>query len=57
MPEFVEAVSKTSKQKQIIPAVWLTYGFAPFNDFTLPPSAKATAIHSPAQPVTKKEAK
>lgn len=57
-PKFVDAVSKSTKKKQLIPASWLDHDFPPFDDFTLPPSAKAKATQTPA-PVSdsKKEAK
>lgn len=60
MPErkFVEVVSKSTKQKQIVPAEWLEHGVPPFDDFELPPSAKAKDHSAPAVvPVIKKEAK
>jgi len=46
--KFVEALSKSTKQKQVIPAAWLGFDFPPFDDFILPPSARAKAIKSPA---------
>lgn len=58
MPKFVDAMSKSTKQKQIIPAAWLDLDFPPFDDFTLPPSAKAKANPTPAKSSdSKKEAK
>lgn len=57
-PKFVDAMSKSTKKKQIVPAAWLDLDFPPFDDFTLPPSAKAKAIQSPdPAPDSKKEAK
>lgn len=47
-PKFVDAVSKSTKKKQLIPASWLDHDFPPFDDFTLPPSAKSRASTSPA---------
>lgn len=58
MPKFVTAVSKSTGKKQLIPAVWLEHDFAPFNDFTLPPSARAKTVTTPAPASdSKKEAK
>ena len=58
MSKFVDALSKSTKRKQIIPASWLKLDFAPFNDFILPPSVKDKAKSIPAAtPANKKEAK
>lgn len=50
MPEFVEAYSKSTGKKQIIPKSWLDRKDPPFNDFAL------TAQAQKAEPA-KKEAK
>ena len=47
-PKFVDAVSKSTKQKRAIPAHWLDLDFPPFDDYTLPPSAKPRVTTSPA---------
>lgn len=58
VPKFVEAYSKTTGQKQVIPAHWLDVKVAPFTDFSLTPSQKAKAFSSPAVASdSKKEAK
>ena len=41
MTEFIEAYSKTTGAKQVVPAAWLDRKDAPFNDFSKTPSHKA----------------
>ena len=41
MTEFIDAYSKTTGAKQVVPAAWLDRKDAPFNDLTKTPSQKA----------------
>lgn len=41
MPKFVEAFSKSTGKKQIIPEAWLERDDAPFTDFALTPKSRA----------------
>jgi hypothetical protein len=41
MTEFIDAYSKTTGAKQVVPASWLDRKDAPFNDLTKTPSQKA----------------
>jgi hypothetical protein len=41
MTEFIDAYSKTTGAKQVVPASWLDRKDAPFNDLTRTPSQKA----------------
>ena len=41
MTEFIEAYSKTTGAKQVVPASWLGRSDAPFNDFVKTPRQKA----------------
>ena len=41
MTEFIDAYSKTTGAKQVVPAAWLGRKDAPFNDLTKTPSQKA----------------
>ena len=58
MTQFVDAYSKTTGAKQVIPAAWLDRNDAPFNDFQKTPSQKAreaakAETTKPASPETK----
>ena len=58
MTEFVDAYSKTTGAKQVVPAAWLDRKDAPFNDFSKTPSQKAreaakAETTKPASPETK----
>lgn len=41
MTEFVDAYSKTTGAKQVVPAAWLARTDAPFNDLVKTPRQKA----------------
>lgn len=41
MTDFVDAYSKTTGAKQVVPAAWLDRSDAPFNDLSKTPSQKA----------------
>ena len=53
MTEFIEAYSKTTGAKQVVPAAWLDRNDAPFNDLTKTPRQKARETNKPASPGTK----
>ena len=58
MTEFIEAYSKTTGAKQVVPAAWLERTDAPFNDLTKTPRQKAREAAKaentkPASPGTK----
>jgi len=58
MTKFVDAYSKTTGAKQVVPAAWLDRKDAPFNDLTRTPSQKAreaakAETTNPASPETK----
>lgn len=58
MTPFVDAYSKTTGAKQVVPAGWLDRSDAPFNDFTKTPRQKArdaakAETTKPASPETK----
>lgn len=50
MTDFVEAYSKTTGAKQVIPARWLDIGVAPFTDFSKTPRHKARDQAVPVKP-------
>lgn len=50
MTQFVEAYSKTTGVKQVIPAEWLGLDFAPFTDFSKTPRQKSRETAVPAKP-------
>jgi hypothetical protein len=47
--EFVDAYSKTTGAKQVVPAAWLGRNDAPFNDLTKTPRQKAREKAAPAK--------
>ena len=53
MTEFIDAYSKTTGAKQVVPAEWLDRTDAPFSDLTKTPRQKARETTSPASPETK----
>jgi len=58
MTQFVDAYSKSTGAKQVVPAAWLDRKDAPFNDLTRTPSQKArdtakAETTNPASPETK----
>lgn len=57
MTEFVDAYSKTTGAKQVVPAAWLERKDAPFNDLAKTPRQKARETNTPASPENEGEAK
>lgn len=58
MPKFVDAYSKTTGAKQVVPAHWLEIDQPPFTDLSPTPSQKAKASPTPmVASDSKKEAK
>ena len=57
MTVFVDAYSKTTGAKQVVPARWLERDDAPFNDLVKTPRQKAWETNKPASPVNEGEAK
>lgn len=57
MTQFVEAYSKTTGAKQVVPAAWLDRKDAPFTDLTKTPRQKARETNTPASPENEGEAK
>ena len=57
MTVFVDAYSKTTGAKQVVPARWLERDDAPFNDLVKTPRQKARETIKPASPVNEGEAK
>jgi hypothetical protein len=58
MTKFIDAYSKSTGAKQVVPASWLDRKDAPFNDLTKTPSQKAreaakAETTNPASPETK----
>lgn len=53
MTKFVDAYSKTTGAKQVVPASWLERSDAPFNDLSKTPRQKARENTKPASPETK----
>ena len=58
MTEFIDAYSKTTGAKQVVPAAWLERTDAPFSDLTKTPRQKSrdaakAVTTSPASPETK----
>jgi hypothetical protein len=58
MTEFVDAYSKTTGAKQVVPASWLARNDAPFDDLVKTPRQKSrdaakAETTSPASPETK----
>ena len=53
MTQFIDAYSKTTGVKQVVPAAWLDRTDAPFSDLTKTPRQKAREATSPASPETK----
>jgi len=53
MTEFVDAYSKSTGAKQVVPAAWLDRTDAPFNDLSKTPRQKARETPKPASPETK----
>ena len=51
--EFIDAYSKTTGEKQVVPASWLARIDAPFNDLVKTPRQKARETNKPASPETK----
>lgn len=57
MTLFVDAYSKSTGAKQVVPAAWLERRDAPFNDLVKTPRQKARETNSPASPDNEGEAK
>lgn len=57
MTDFVDAYSKTTGAKQVVPAAWLERTDAPFNDLAKTPRQKARETNRPASPEIEGEAK
>jgi len=57
MTVFVDAYSKSTGAKQVVPAAWLERDDAPFNDFAKTPRQKAREKNVPASPDIEGEAK
>lgn len=57
MTDFVDAYSKTTGAKQVVPAAWLDRTDAPFNDLSKTPRQKARELNKPASPEIEGEAK
>ena len=57
MTVFVDAYSKTTGAKQVVPARWLERDDAPFNDLVKTPRQKARETNKPASPDEEGEAK
>jgi len=53
MTKFIDAYSKTTGAKQVVPAAWLERDDAPFNDLAKTPRQKARETPKPASPETK----
>ena len=53
MTKFIDAYSKTTGAKQVVPAAWLDRTDAPFNDLAKTPRQKARETPKPASPETK----
>jgi len=57
MTKLVDAYSKTTGAKQVVPAAWLERKDAPFNDLAMTPRQKARESKTPASPENEGEAK
>jgi hypothetical protein len=53
MTEFIDAYSKTTGAKQVVPVSWLGRTDAPFSDLLKTPRQKARETPKPASPETK----
>ena len=53
MTQFIDAYSKTTGAKQVVPAAWLDRTDAPFDDLVKTPRQKARETPKPASPETK----
>jgi len=53
MTEFIDAYSKKTGVKQVVPVSWLGRSDAPFNDLVKTPRQKARETNTPASPETK----
>lgn len=56
MTQFVDAYSKTTGAKQVVPASWLERTDFPFDDLQKTPRQKARDTPKPVPPVTEGEA-
>lgn len=55
MTKFVDAYSKTTGNKQVIPERWLSLNFPPFNDFRRTPLARSKEAIKPKTTKTESE--
>lgn len=51
MTEFIDAYSKTTGEKQVVPAAWLGRSDAPFNDLSKTPRQKARETAAKAETI------